>query len=216
MQSETQHAVITGGTGSLGRALACALQDPCWTLAAPGSHELDVRDPAAIERFFNARPVDLLVCAAGITRDAPFAKLSENAWNETWAVNFTGAAACAHAVLPGMIERGCGHIIFISSFSALHPPPGQAAYATAKAALLGLTRDLAGRHGPSNIRVNAILPGFLESRMTEAVSDSRRAEVLAAHTLGRFNTCDRVAAFIRFLHHELPHTSGQLFQLDSR
>ena len=216
MQSKTQHAVITGGTGSLGKAIACALQHPCWTLATPGSSELDVRAPVAIESYFDSRPVDLLVCAAGITRDAPIAKLSQNAWDETWAVNFAGAAACAKAVLPGMIERGGGHIIFISSFSALHPPPGQAAYATAKAALLGLTRDLASRHGSSNIRVNAILPGFLESRMTETVSSSRRAEVLAAHALGRFNTSDRVAAFIRFLHHELPHTSGQTFQLDSR
>lgn len=216
MQSITQQVVITGGTGALGRALACALQDPCWTLATPGSTELDVRDTAAIGCFFNARRVDLLVCAAGIIRDAPIAKLTENAWDETWAVNFTGAAACAHAVLPGMIKRGTGHIIFISSYSALHPPPGQAAYATAKAALLDLTRHLARLHGPSNIRVNAIFPGFFESRMTETVSDSRRAEILTAHTLGRFNTSDRVAAFIRFLHHELPHTSGQLFQLDSR
>lgn len=216
MQSEIQHAVITGGNGSLGQAIARALQGPCWALATPDSRELDVRDRAAIENYFKARPVDLLVCAAGITRDAPLAKLSQNAWDETWTVNFAGAAACAKAALPSMIERGAGHIIFISSFSALHPPAGQTAYATAKAALLGHTRDLAKLHGSSNIRVNAILPGFLETRMTETVSASRRDEVLAAHALGRFNTIDKVGAFIRFIHHELPHTSGQVFQLDSR
>jgi len=216
MQTETQHAVITGGTGSLGRALAAALQDVCRTVEAPGSRELDVRDSAAIAGYFAQRRVDLLVCAAGITRDAPLARLTENAWDETWAVNFAGAAACAKAVLPGMISRGAGHIVFISSHSALHPPVGQAAYAAAKAALLGLVTDLARRHGPSNIRINAVLPGFLETRMTEAVTVPRRAEILAAHALGRFNTSDRVAAFIRFLHHELPHTSGQVFQLDSR
>jgi 3-oxoacyl-[acyl-carrier protein] reductase len=115
-----------------------------------------------------------------------------------------------------MLARNTGHIIFISSFSALHPPLGQVAYAAAKAALLGYVADLAGRHGRSNIRVNAVLPGFLETRMTETVSARRRSEILAAHALERFNTCREAAGFIRFLHHDLPHTSGQVFQLDSR
>jgi 3-oxoacyl-[acyl-carrier protein] reductase len=115
-----------------------------------------------------------------------------------------------------MIARGHGHIVFISSHSAKHPPVGQAAYASAKAALLGLTADLAALHGASNIRINAVLPGFVETRMTENVTETRRKQVLADHSLGRFNTCREAAAFIRFLHHELPHTSGQVFQLDSR
>lgn len=216
MQTKTQHAVITGGTGSLGRALAEALQDAGMTVAAPGSRELDVRDPVAIAGYFAQRHVDLLVCAAGITRDAPLARLSDSEWDETWAVNFAGAATCAKAVIPGMKQRGSGHIIFISSFSALHPPVGQAAYAGAKAALLGLVCDLAEPCGGFNIRVNAILPGFLETRMTEALSAARREEILAAHTLGRFNTCGHVAEFVHFLQEQLPHTSGQVFQLDSR
>lgn len=216
MEPETRHAVITGGTGSLGVAITRALQAPDWSIAAPASKDLDVRDGTAVRNFFQQRNVDLLVCAAGITRDAPIARLTHEAWDETWAVNFRGALDCANAVLPGMIARGGGHIIFISSYSALHPPTGQAAYASAKAALLGLVTDLARRHGPSNIRVNAVLPGFLETRMTGGVTKARSEEILAAHTLGRFNTCERAAAFIRFLHHELPHTSGQVFQLDSR
>jgi 3-oxoacyl-[acyl-carrier protein] reductase len=216
MRAETQRAVITGGTGSLGRAIAAALQSPDWAIAAPNRRELDVRDQAGIHRYFKHRSVDLLVCAAGIIRDAPLYKLSEDEWNEVWEVNYHGAARCAQAVLSGMIQKGIGHIIFISSFSALQPPVGQAAYATAKASLLGLVMDLATRHGRSNIRINAILPGFLETRMTADVSERRRAEISAAHVLGRFNTCRDVAGFIRFLHHDLPHTSGQVFQLDSR
>lgn len=208
--------VITGGTGSIGRAVAEAFQDPDWSVEAPGSRELDVTDESAIRSFFQHREVDLLVCAAGIIRDAPCLKLTEAAWDETWAVNFRGARLCAEAVLPGMIANGEGHIVFISSFSALHPPVGQAAYAAAKAALLGLTTDLAVRHGPSNIRVNAVLPGFLETKMTEQVPDTRRKAIHEAHVLKRFNTCQEGAAFIRFLHLELPHTSGQTFQLDSR
>ena len=216
MGTESQHAVITGGSGSLGRAIATAMQAAAWTIATPDRNQLDVRNQAAIHQYFARRPVDLLVCAAGMIRDAPLARLTESAWDETWEVNFNGAAWCADAALPHMLEQGSGHIVLISSYSALHPPVGQAAYAAAKAALLGLVSDLATRHGRSNIRVNAVLPGFLETRMTEAVSESRRAEIAAAHTLGRFNTCRETAGFIRFLHHDLPHTSGQVFQLDSR
>ncbi|MCX6868697.1 MAG: SDR family NAD(P)-dependent oxidoreductase [Verrucomicrobia bacterium] len=216
MRTEKQQAVITGGNGSLGRAIAASLQSPDWDIAALDRHHLDVGDNSLVQQYFQDRPVDLLVCTAGITRDAPLARLSATSWHETWKVNFTGAAACANAVLPGMIDRKTGHIIFISSFSALHPPVGQSAYAAAKAALLGLVVELAARHGRSNIRVNAILPGFFESRMTATVTGRRREEILAAHALGRFNTCHEVAGFIRFLHQNLPHTSGQVFQLDSR
>jgi 3-oxoacyl-[acyl-carrier protein] reductase len=216
MQSETRHAVITGGTGSLGHAIADVLRASHWSIRAPGRAELNVRDQAAVRKYFHGHDVDLLVCAAGITHDIPIARMTHEAWDDTWSVNFRGALDCALAVLPGMIARANGHIVFISSFSALHPPVGQVAYAAAKAALLGLVSDLARRHGSFNIRVNALLPGFLDTRMTETVTDARRAEILAAHSLGRLNTCERVAAFIHFLHHELPHTSGQIFQLDSR
>ncbi len=209
-------AVITGGSGDLGSAIADSLKAGGLEVMAPASRELDVRDAEAIRCFFSHTPVDLLVCAAGITRDAPLARLGPADWQECWNVNLLGAARCAREVLPGMIERGRGHLVFISSYSAIHPPAGQCAYAAAKAALLGLTADLATRHGPQNIRVNAILPGFLETRMTREVSARRRAEVLQAHALGRLNTCLEVAAFVRFLHHELAHTSGQLFNLDSR
>lgn len=213
---ECRHAVISGGDGTLARAIAAALEPPGWSVAAPGKQPLDVRDPASVRGFFTGRDVDLLVCAAGITRDGPLARMDEASWDEVWNVNFQGALRCVEAALPGMIQRQSGHIVFISSYSAIHPPAGQSAYATAKAALLGLVADLSARHGDSNIRVNAVLPGFMETRMTGSVSHARRAEVLAAHALGRFNTCERTARFIRFLHDELPHTSGQVFQLDSR
>jgi 3-oxoacyl-[acyl-carrier protein] reductase len=216
MSESKPHAVITGGEGSVGRTLARELRDHDWNVEAPGKAVLDVRNPDHIRNYFGERRVDLLVCAAGITRDALLIKTDEDSWDSVWQVNFRGALQCAEAVLPTMIAAGSGHIVFISSYSARQPPIGQAAYATAKAALLGLVSDLAPRHGPSNIRVNAVLPGFLETRMTENIQDHRRAAILENHALGRFNTCPRVAGFIRFLHEELPHTSGQLFQLDSR
>jgi 3-oxoacyl-[acyl-carrier protein] reductase len=216
MRNEGQRAVITGGGGTLAREIATCLDMAGWRIETPTRDELDVTDDTAVGKFFAELPVDLLVCAAGITLDAPLIRLDAQTWDETWAVNFKGAFTCAEAVLPGMIARGRGHIVFISSHSALHPPVGQSAYASAKAALLGLTADLAARHGASNVRVNAVLPGFMETRMTRSVTETRRNQVLADHSLGRFSTCRQAAAFIRFLHHELPHTSGQVFQLDSR
>ena len=216
MSDRPLHAVITGGAGSLGRAMAIELLSHDVVVDAPGRDALDVTSKKSIADYFQDRPLDLLICNAGITRDAPLALLGETQWDEVYQVNYLGALHCAQAALPHLLSKGAGHIIFISSFSAKHPPLGQNAYATAKAALLGLVSDFSVRYGASNIRVNAILPGFLETRMTAVVSDERRDQVLAHHALGRFNSCGAVAKFIRFLHLEMPHTSGQHFQLDSR
>jgi 3-oxoacyl-[acyl-carrier protein] reductase len=216
MSDPKQHAFITGGTGSLGREIAKVLRPSFCSVHAPGSGELDVRDRAAVRDYFHSKHVDLLVCAAGFSRDVRLPRLSEATWDETWAVNCRGAIECARAVLPGMVHRASGHIVFISSQSAIHPPAGQVAYASAKAALLDAVRDFSRVYGGSNVRVNAVLPGFMETRMTETVTALRRDEILASHALGRFNTPVQVANFIRFLHDELPHTSGQVFQLDSR
>lgn len=200
----------------MGRAVIEAFSSPDWKVFAPGREELDMSNPNAIRSVLGSVPADLLVCAAGTIRDASLARLEESAWDEVFTVNFSGAATCAAAVLPEMIRQGRGHIVFISSYSALHPPVGQAAYATAKAALLGLTASLANENGRHGVRVNTILPGFLETGMTSAVSDRRKAEISGDHVLGRFNTPAAVAGFIRFLHDHLPETSGQVFQLDSR
>lgn len=211
-----QQVVISGGEGGLGKAVAAVFGAGGCQVSAPGRGLLDVTSATSVAEFFENRPVDLLVCCAGMCRDSLLATTSEDDWDAVLAVNFEGARRCARAVLPDMVQRGAGHIVFVGSRSALHPPPGQAAYATAKAALLGLTRALAERHGPDNIRVNAVLPGFLETPMTAAVTARRRDAVIADHALGRLNTVAAVADFMFHLHHSLPHTSGQVFQLDSR
>lgn len=216
MSIPTRETIITGGSGGIGAATQELFRADGWTVHAPSRNEMDVTDEAAILNFFNSKNPELLVCAAGVAHDALLAHLSESAWMTNWETNFQGALHCARAAIPAMIARGGGHVIFLSSYSAIHPPIGQAAYATAKAALIGLTTDLAHQYGPSNIRINTILPGFLDTRMTDHVPAKRREKVVNAHVLGRLNTCREVAAFIRFLHLELPHTSGQVFQLDSR
>lgn len=216
MRSDPPHAIVIGGSGGIGMAVVDELSNAGWQVDAPSHAELDITSRDAVISHFEGKTPELLVCAAGVTDDSLIARMAPEQWDYVWNVNYRGALHCAEAVLPSMRCRGVGHIVFLSSHSAIHPPGGQAAYASAKAALLDLNRDLALRCGPENIRVNAILPGYLETRMTSRVSESRRQEVLASHALGRFNNCQVVAGFIRHLHESMPHTSGQVFQLDSR
>ncbi len=208
--------VITGGQGGLGQALAEAFVAAGYTVAAPGRDELDVSDAAAVKEYFRGRDTDLLICNAGLTRDALLAKLGEAEWDEVMAANLRGAALCAAAASRGMIRTRRGHIVFVSSYSAIHPPAGQAAYAAAKAGLIGLGKSLAKELGQANIRVNVVLPGFLETKMTASLSEKRKEAVRSEHVLGRFNTVEAVADFLLTLHDKLPHSSGQVFQLDSR
>jgi 3-oxoacyl-[acyl-carrier protein] reductase len=211
-----KRAIITGGTGGLGTAIAEAFRKADWDVLALGRKDLDLTDQQAVDSFFRAQPCDLLVCAAGLIEDEPLARMQESSWDRVFEVNYEAAQRCAPAAIVGMEERRRGHIVFISSHAAIHPAVGQAAYAMAKAALLGLTVALAERWGHKGIRVNAILPGFLETPMTAPVSAKRRDVVRAAHHLGRFNTPEAAAEFIFFLHTHMHHTSGQVFQLDSR
>ncbi|MEP3213838.1 MAG: SDR family oxidoreductase [Luteolibacter sp.] len=211
-----ERAIITGGTGGLGSAMADCLKTGAWEVVQLGRKDLDLSDHSALAAFFSSEKCDLLVCAAGMIRDQPLSRMEEDAWDEVFLVNFTAARDCARAAISQMVERGRGHIIFISSYAAVHPAIGQAAYATAKAALHGLTKGLAEEHGRNGIRVNAVLPGFLETPMTAAVSEKRREIVRNLHFLGELNTPESAAEFIRFLHERMPHTSGQVFSLDSR
>lgn len=211
-----KRAIITGGTGGLGSAIAEKFRAGGWEVVCLGREDLDLSNAAAVKSFFAGTACDLLVCAAGIIRDQPVSRMEESEWDDVFQLNFSSAARCAGAVLPGMAGRGCGHVVFISSYAAVHPAVGQAAYATAKAALLGLTKDLAAQYGKNRVRVNALLPGFLETRMTEAVSDKRKEIVKKLHMLGVFNTVAAAADFLWFLQNKMPHTSGQSFSLDSR
>ena len=218
LSDPVQHVVVTGGGGSLAQAIALefSLREPSWPCALPSRQELDVSHESEIKEYFQHQNCDLLIAAAGEIIDQPLWKLQECDWDRLLTSNLKGAALCAKWAGRQMLRRGGGHILFVSSFSALHPPLGQVAYASAKAGLLGLMKSLAKEWGSANIRVNAILPGFLENRMTENVSPERKQQVLQQHSLQRFNTEQAVAAFVHTLHTQMVHTSGQVFQLDSR
>lgn len=212
-----QQAVVTGGQHGLGKAIADALRVGGLDVLSPGSSELDVVNADTVKGYLAAvNDLDLLVCNAGVTLDKPLARMSEVDWDQVMKVNLKGAFLCAREAAKRMAKRRAGHIVFISSFSAVHPPVGQANYAASKAALIGLMKSMAQELGKRNVRVNVILPGFLETAMTEDLSEDVKQASLDRHTLGRLNTPEVVADFIRFLHQGMPNTSGQVFNLDSR
>lgn len=210
-------AVVTGAKGGLGQAITTSLRGAEMEVLAPGKEELDVTSSDCVKVFFESiEDTDLLVCNAGMTIDKTIARMSEQDWSRVLDVNLKGAFLCAREVSRGMAKRRSGHILFISSFSALHPPVGQANYSAAKSALLGMMKSMAQELGRRNVRVNAVIPGFMETKMTASLDDKIKGAIRDRHVLGRYNTPEAVAGFVTYLHQHLPHTSGQVFNLDSR
>lgn len=210
-------ALITGGEGALASAIHHELSTQGYEIHAPGKGLLDVTDTKSIcDYMAKLQRLDLLVCNAGLVADKTLARMEDDDFSKVLDVCLTGAFRTARAALKLMSIQKQGHIIFIGSFSALRGPIGQTNYAAAKAGLFGLSESLAREYGGRNIRVNVILPGFLETRMTVRLDTSKHEEYRQTHTLGRFNTCAETARFIAFLDRHLPHTSGQVFNLDSR
>ena len=218
MSEQPPVALITGGAGALARAARAELESQGWKVHAPSHEEMDVTDKAQVQRVIGGLGrLDLLIHNAGITRDALMLKMKEAEFSDVLDVHLKGAFLCTQAALKLMVKQRAGHIIPIGSYSALSGPAGQANYAAAKAGLIALTQSIAAEYGARGIRANCVLPGFLDTKMTQHLlaDETQRERVLAAHTLGRLNTPEDAARFIAFLH-TMPNVSGQVFQLDSR
>jgi len=217
---DLENVLITGGQGGLAQAVAGCLSDAGMGVYTPGRDELDVGDEVSVGDYFSeVKSLGLLVCNAGFTDDEVLLKMSESEWDEVMDTNLKGAFLCAKAAAKVMMKQKPqigGHIVFVSSYSAFHPPVGQANYAAAKAALCGLAKSMAQELGGRNIRVNVIVPGFMETKMTEALSSGAKYLTRDKHVLGEFNTVEAVGSFLRCLHLDMVHTSGQVFNLDSR
>lgn len=209
-------AVITGGEGELARAIAEELRAGPMQVFAPGHDVLDVASPTSVQKFFGELDrVDLLINNAGCRADVLAAKMTEAEWDGVVSTNLRGAFLCAQATGLKMMRQRSGHVINIGSFSARLGTFGQSNYAAAKAGLIGLTQSIARELGKRNVRVNCVLPGFLETKFTADVPEDAKQRALQMHELGRFNTVADAARFIAFLD-TMPFVSGQIFQLDSR
>lgn len=209
-------ALITGGGGGLASVLRQELEAAGWHVLTPLRLELDVASPEQVERYFSGLiRLDLLINNAGIRRDALLAHQLEADRDAVLDVCLRGAFLCSRGAARLMVERGGGHILNVGSFSGSTGPAGQSAYAAAKAGLVALTKSLAAELGPQGVRVNCILPGWLNTKFTDGVTEEVTRRALEGHLLGRFNTAQDAARFMVFLH-SMTAVSGQVFQLDSR
>jgi 3-oxoacyl-[acyl-carrier protein] reductase len=232
-EGKRQVILITGAAGGLGQALVEAFAAADWQVVA-GWHQtplsgqpanvfptpLDVTAADSVSAAFAetlARfgRLDALINNAGIARDALVAQMSDDDWHRVLDVNLKGAFLCAQAALRPMLKQRDGHILNISSFGGRVGRAGQANYAASKAGLIGLTQALAKEAGSRNVRVNAVLPGFLRTRLVGDLTEEQLAAHAASNALGRLNEFAEVARFVTFLA-GMRNVSSQVFQLDSR
>lgn len=164
----------------------------------------EAEDPASAPAMVAAvetelGPLDALVANAGITRDGPAVRMTGEAWRAPIAINLTGTLAAARACLGGMLSRGSGSIVAISSVVGVQGNAGQANYAASKAGIIGMVRALAREAGGSGVRVNAVAPGYITTRLTDVLADDHRTHLLRATALGRLGSPDDVAGPVAFL-----------------
>jgi 3-hydroxybutyrate dehydrogenase len=183
-----RHALITGGGTGIGAAAATHLhaagakitvtgrrREPLDRIAAivnGTAVQADVTDRDQIARAFDeARvangPIEMLVVNAGIAESAPFHKMTRDSWDRIIAVNLTAAFDCAQAALPDLMASEHGRLVFVASVASLRGVPYAAHYAASKHGLLGLMRSLAAEYAKTNLTVNAVCPGYVDTPMTD-------------------------------------------------
>ena len=159
--------------------------------------------------------IDILVNNAGITKDGLMLRMTEAQWDAVIAVNLKSAFNFIHACVPVMMRQRKGSIINMASVVGVHGNAGQANYAASKAGLIALAKSIAQEMGPKGIRANAIAPGFIDTAMTQALSDEVRKEWAAKIPLRRGGTVDDIAACATFLASDMSsYISGQVIQVD--
>lgn len=162
------------------------------------SHSEEVH--ALVERITDEKGhIDILINNAGVSRDMLLPRMREEDWNLVLNVNLTGVFNCTKAVSKVMLKQRGGRIVNMTSIVGLIGNPGQAAYAAAKAGIIGFTKTIAKELAPRGITVNAVAPGFIETDMTMGLSDKTKSYFLSQIPLQRFGTPRDVAEVVRFL-----------------
>ena len=210
----SRSVLVTGGNRGIGLAIARRLADggDAVTVTSRSGGEIpgltvarcDVRDAAAVDQAFTIAeaahgPVEVLVANAGITRDQLLALMSEADFSEVLDTNLGGAYRVTKRAVRSMIRMRRGRIIFISSVVGLLGSGGQANYAASKAGLIGLARSLARELGTRGITVNVVAPGFVDTDMTAALPEDKKAAILAGVPLRRYAEATEVAGAVAFL-----------------
>jgi 3-oxoacyl-[acyl-carrier protein] reductase len=239
---ETRVALVTGSSRGLGRATALRMAHDGYAVAvhyargadaaaqvvgqieAAGGRAqafgADVADPdacsaliASVEEAFGR--IDVLVNNAGVTRDTLVLRMKREDWEGVIDTNLSSAFHLSKAALRGMLRRGWGRIINVSSVVALMGNAGQANYVAAKAGLIGLSKSMAREYAGKGVTVNAVAPGFIESDMTAGLNAELRDAYLKQIPVGRFGQAHEVAAAIAFLASDgAAYINGQTLTID--
>ena len=178
--------------------------------------QADVGDPEQAKALVEAAgELDILVNNAGLTRDGVLARMSDDDWSEVLQTNLGGVFHTCRAAARGMMKRRSGAIVNISSVVGLHGNPGQANYSAAKAGIIGFTKALARELGVRGVRANVVAPGYVETRLTEVLSDDLKELMLTNTPLGRPGTPEDVAGAVRFLcSDEASFITGEVLLVD--
>jgi 3-oxoacyl-[acyl-carrier protein] reductase len=211
--------LVTGGNRGIGLAIATAFADagekvaityrtgePPAELTDRGALAVkcDVTDPEQVEQAYKEiedahGPVGILVANAGITSDQLLLRMTEEQFSSVLETNLTGTFRVVKRAARGMLSARSGRIVLISSVVGLLGQAGQANYAASKAGLIGFARSLARELGSRTITVNVVAPGFVDTAMTQALSEQQRSGIVSKIPLGRYARPEEVAATVRFL-----------------
>ena len=214
-------ALVTGGSRGIGEAISKALKAAGYDVAATyagndekaaafteatgiKTYKWNVADydasKAGIEQVeADLGPIDVVVANAGITRDAPFHKMTPDQWKDVIDTNLTGVFNTVHPVWPGMRERKFGRIIVISSINGQKGQFAQVNYAATKAGDLGMVKSLAQEGARYNITANAVCPGYIATEMVMAVPEKVREAIIGQIPAGRLGEPEEIARCVAFL-----------------